>query len=264
MTAAHIAIIGCTGRMGRALVRLAAAHPRMRVAAAITIPGDPLLGQDAGIVAGTDHAGVAISSALPDGIAAAVEFSSPDGQSKWARHCAAAGIPLVSGTTGLEEKHHAELKAAATRIPIVWSANMSVGVNLLLALVEQVAQRLGEDWDVEISEAHHKHKADAPSGTAKMLLDAVCRGRGRSAAEVVQHGRVGLTGARPGGQIGMHALRMGEVVGDHDVHFASAQEIVTLRHHAQSRDAFAAGALRAALWALGRPAGLYQMRDVLS
>ncbi len=259
----RLAIAGCTGRMGRTLVRLAAGDPAFRVVAATTIPEDPLLGQDAGRVAGVDDLNVPIAASVAAECDALVEFTVPAGCLAWAQWCAEHGVALVSGTTGLDEQAHAALRAAAQRIPIVWAPNMSIGVNLLLAAVGDIAARLDTGWDVELVETHHRQKVDAPSGTARALLDAVCRGRRQSPEQVTVHGRQGECGPRPAGQIGVHALRMGAIVGEHEVHFAAEAEALTLAHRAFSRDTFAAGALRAARWVCGRSPGLYGMRQVL-
>jgi 4-hydroxy-tetrahydrodipicolinate reductase len=176
---------------------------------------------------------------------------------------AAAGTALVIGTTGLDEAETAAVGKAAGKIAIVHAPNMSLGVNLLFALAGRAAEALGLEYDVEIVETHHRHKKDAPSGTALKLGECVALGRGQKLAQVVVHGREGQTGERPRGQIGMHAVRAGAVVGDHTVLFASEGERVELTHRAISRDTFAMGALRAAQWAVGRPAGLYDMKSVL-
>ncbi|MBI5866440.1 MAG: 4-hydroxy-tetrahydrodipicolinate reductase [Planctomycetes bacterium] len=260
----RLAIAGCTGRMGRALLRLAAADPNWRIAAALTAPGDRELGRDAGAVAGIDELKVNVTESCASPLDVMIEFTSPDGCKAWAGWCGRHAVPLVSGTTGLEAAHRAALDAAAQSVPVLWAANMSVGVNLLLKLVEEAGRTLGAAWDCEIVETHHNRKADAPSGTAKALLDALRRGRGDADPSFVRHGREGVIGPRAAGEIGLHAVRMGGVVGDHDVHFATPGEIVTLRHHAESRDIFAAGALRAARWLVGRAPGRYQMRDVLA
>ncbi|TWT41115.1 4-hydroxy-tetrahydrodipicolinate reductase [Phycisphaerae bacterium RAS1] len=263
MTPVRVAIAGCTGRMGRALVRLASADAGLRVVGAVTIESDALLGTDASVAAGGEALGVAISASLAAPADVVIEFTTPAGCRAWAEWCAARGVALVSGTTGLSDADRAAMADAARRCPLLWAANMSVGVNLLLALVKQAAARLDESWDIEISEAHHRHKADAPSGTAKALLEAVCEGRQRRAADVARFGRGPDSGKRGAGEIGLHALRLGEIVGDHDVHFCAGGELLTLSHRALSRDTFAAGALRAAKWLAGRPAGAYSMRDVL-
>lgn len=261
MNEIRIGVSGCCGRMGRAVVRLAAEDAALRVAAGVTVAGDPLLGQDVGTIAGVKALGVAVAEkpgATPD---VCVDFSTPAACARWAAWCAERGVALVSGTTGLGEAEQAALRNAAGRVAVVWAANMSVGVNLLLGLVEQAARALDAGWDVEIVEAHHRNKADAPSGTARALLGSVNAGRGEEAA--LKHGRHGAHELRNAGEIGVHAVRMGGVVGDHDVHFASSGEVLTLSHRAGSRDIFAAGALRAAKWIVGKPAGLYSMQDVL-
>ncbi len=262
MSRIRIAIIGCTGKMGRALVRLAAADPQLAVVAGVSVGADALLGKDAGTVAGIENLNVPIRDTLDEEADVAIEFTSPSGLLTWAARCADKGIPLVSGTTGLEEAHKAVLREQSKRIAMLWSPNMSVGVNVLLSLVRQAAGSLGPDWECEIVEGHHNKKADAPSGTARALLEAICDVRGEKADDVVRHGRAGVVGARSKREIGMHAVRLGGVVGDHDVHFATHGEIVTLRHHAETRDIFASGALRAAKWIAGKNAGLYTMQDV--
>ncbi len=263
MTVLHIAIAGSTGQMGRTLIRLAAGDPALAVVGAATIPGDLRLGEDAGRMAGVDGLNVPITTEINTPCDALLEFTSLAGCETWARWCGAHGVPLVSGTTGLGEAQQAALRSAAEHVPVVWAPNMSVGINLLLKLVADLAGKLDLTWDVEIDETHHRRKADAPSGTARALLEEICRARGQRPAEVAVYGRAGQLGPRPPGQIGVHALRMGAIVGEHEVHFTSDAESLTLRHRAFSRDTFAAGALRAARWLQGRPAGLYDMRDVL-
>lgn len=263
MNPVRLAVAGCCGRMGRAVLRLAAADPACTVAAAVTIPGDPELGRDAGLVAGVQPLGVAVSDRCEAACDVLVEFSTPAGTLQWARWCAQRGVALVSGSTGLGDDERAALHKAAARVAVLWAPNMSVGINLLLRLVEEVAQVLDAGWDVEITEAHHRQKADAPSGTARALLEAVRAGRGVRADAAVVYGRSGTPAARLVGEMGVHALRLGGVVGDHDVHFGSVHEVLTLRHRAISRDAFAAGALRAARWLIGRSPGFYGMADVL-
>lgn len=264
MSALRLAIFGCTGKMGRALVRLASAEDGLAVVSAVTQAGDPALGQDAGSLAGAPPLGVAIATEFTAACDVVIEFSSPAGCVACAGWAAARGVAVVSGTTGLAPPQQALVEAAARAVPIVRSPNMSVGVNALLKLVEDAARRLGPEWDVEIVEAHHRHKTDAPSGTARALLQTVCDVRGMRAEDVIRPGRVGECGPRRAGEIGVHALRMGGVVGEHDVHFAAAGEVLSLRHRAASRDIFAAGALRAARWVVGRRPGLYLMRDVLA
>lgn len=264
MNPVRLAIVGCCGRMGKALLRLAADDPALSVVAAVTVGSDAALGQDAGIVAGIGELGVPITEDCTATCDVVVEFTLPSACRAWARWCAHSGVALVSGTTGLSEAGIAELQAAAQRVPIVWSPNMSVGINMLLQLVEDAARRLDETWDVEICETHHKDKIDAPSGTARALFETVCRARNQDPLDTAVYGRYGQCGPRHAGEIGIHALRLGGNIGEHEVYFAATGETLILRHQAQSRDIFAAGALRAARWVAGRKAGLYDMRDVLA
>ncbi len=262
MSPLRLAIAGATGRMGRELVRLAAADPTLRLVAAATSTGDPHMGHDAGRVAGIDDLGVPITPDIPADCDVLIEFTLPAGATQWARWCAQRTAALVSGTTGLDDAQLAELRRAAERIPIVHAPNLSLGANLLTGLVRNLAARLGSDWDIEIIETHHRRKLDAPSGTARALLAAAADGRG-IAPDAAVFGRQGDVGPRPPGQIGVHAVRMGAIVGEHEVHFTSEHESLTLRHRAFSRTAFAVGALQAAQWICGRAPGLYGMRDVL-
>lgn len=265
MSPLRIIITGCCGRMGRAVIRLAAPQSDLRIVAAVAEPGDALIGQDAGVLAGAKPLNVAVGSQAAPGDVL-IDFTAPRACVEWAEWCANHGTAFVSGTTGLSTAQLAALDRAATRIPVLWSPNMSVGVNLLARMVEDLARRLDADsgWDIEIVEAHHRLKADAPSGTARLLLERAARGRGVDPKHVAAHGRAGTDALRKPGEIGVHALRLGGVVGDHQVHFASNEEIVTLAHHAATRDVFAAGALRAARWLRQQPAGRYTMQDVLA
>jgi 4-hydroxy-tetrahydrodipicolinate reductase len=264
MNPVRLAIVGCSGRMGRALLRLASADPAFQITAAVTVAEDPALGRDAGLAAGVGEFGVPISEACAAACDVAIEFTLPAGCRAWAAWCADHGVALVSGTTGLSDADAAALHAAAARVPVVWSPNMSIGINLLLQLVTEAARRLDPTWDVEICETHHKEKIDAPSGTARALFEAVCAARGQDPLDAATYCRYGQCGPRQPGEIGVHALRLGTNIGEHEVYFAGAGETLTLRHQAQSRDIFALGALRAARWVVGRPPGLYHMRDVLA
>lgn len=259
----RVAIAGCCGRMGRALVRLAHADSALAVSGAFSATNDAQLGRDAGVVAGVGEIGVPVRPQGDVDCDVLVEFTNPSSTRQWAEWCQMRGVALVSGTTGLTDPDHAAIRGAAQRAPVVWGPNMSVGVNLLLAVVREVASKLGHEWDAEIVEAHHRHKADAPSGTARALLHALCAGRGDDPAQVAVYGREGIGGGRNPGQVGVHALRLGEIVGEHDVHFAAPAEVLTFSHRALSRDTFAAGALRAAKWVVGKSPGLYTMQDVL-
>jgi 4-hydroxy-tetrahydrodipicolinate reductase len=237
-----IGIIGSKGRMGQALV------------AAIAEAGHSHAG---GTDQGDDVAAlVAASDVL-------VDFSSPKALQATLDACVAAGKPIVIGTTGLEAAHHAAIDQAATRIPVLQTGNTSLGVNMLAALVEQAASKLGDDWDIEIVEMHHRHKVDAPSGTAKLLGEAAARGRGIDLAANSESGRDGITGAREKGAIGFAALRGGSVAGDHTVILASDEERIELTHRAENRMIFARGAVKAAGWLVGQSAGRYGMDGVL-
>jgi 4-hydroxy-tetrahydrodipicolinate reductase len=248
--------------MGGMLLRLARADRRFELVAAVTRSDDPALGQDAGAVHGAAPLNLPVVAAYDGPCDVVVEFTLPDGCAAWADWCGRKRCALVSGTTGLATEHHQMLRNAAERAPVLWSPNMSHGANVLARLAGLAAELL-PDADVEITEAHHSAKIDAPSGTARMLLESVCAARGLDPKEAAVHGRSGAAGPRPKGEIDVHALRMGDVVGDHEVHFAHAGESIALRHRAHARDAFAAGALHAALWLGGRPPGLYRMHDLL-
>ncbi|MFP6759560.1 MAG: 4-hydroxy-tetrahydrodipicolinate reductase [Alphaproteobacteria bacterium] len=266
MTDLGVGLVGSAGRMGCTLVRRIAATDGCRLVAANEQPGHDALGRDAGEVAGVGALGVAIadnSRALFDAADVVIEFSSPAATVAHAMLAAETGTAHVIGTTGLNDDQAGEVAAAATKVPIVWAPNMSVGVNILLAMTKQVAGILGDDYDIEIVEMHHRHKIDAPSGTALGLGKAAAAGRGVDLDAVAARGRDGITGARNAGDIGFAVLRGGDVVGDHTVVFAADGERLEIGHKASSRDVFANGAVRAALWTRGRAAGLYGMADVL-
>jgi len=237
-----IGIIGSKGRMGQALV------------AAIAEAGHSHAG---GADQGDDIAAlVAASDVL-------VDFSSPAALQTTLDACVATGTPIVIGTTGLKDAHHAAIDQAAIKIPVLQTGNTSLGVNMLAALVEQAASKLGDDWDIEIVEMHHRHKVDAPSGTAKLLGEAAARGRGIDLAAHSESGRDGITGARAKGAIGFAALRGGSVAGDHTVILASDEERIELTHRAENRMIFARGAVKAAGWLVGQSAGRFGMDGVL-
>lgn len=251
--------------MGQTLIRCAAQFADLRITAAVERPDHPALGQDAGHVARVAPLGLAVTHdvAAVQASDVLIDFSdhrSVPGHAALAQKLAKC---MVIGTTGLDAAETLAVQTAAKSVPIVWSPNMSLGVNLLVELVRQAAAALGTDYDIEIVETHHRHKQDAPSGTALYLAQGAASGRGRPLEELACYGRHGLTGERPRGQIGLHAVRSGGVVGDHVVSLGSDTEVVELSHRAITRDAFAVGALRAALWVAGRPAGLYGMKNVL-
>jgi 4-hydroxy-tetrahydrodipicolinate reductase len=263
----RLLVTGAAGRMGRMLIRAICEADGVALGGALERPGSEALGQDAGIVAGlSERAGVGISDdPLPlllrvDGI---VDFSTPAATVEMAGLAAQARIAHVIGTTGLSEDDLKRIAAAARHAPIVRSGNMSLGVNLLAQLVRSAARALGEGFDIEIVEMHHRMKVDAPSGTALLLGEAAADGRGLNLAKHSARGRDGVTGAREKGDIGFASLRGGTVVGDHSVIFAGEGERIVLSHHAEERDVFARGALKAALWARDQKPGLYTMADVL-
>jgi len=237
-----IGIIGSQGRMGQALVDAIAANGHKH-AGGVDKDGDL-----AGLIAASD---------------VLVDFSSPGGLEASLDACVAAGKPIVIGTTGLEERHHFLIDDAARDIPILQTGNTSLGVNMLAALVEQAARQLGADWDIEILEMHHRHKVDAPSGTALLLGEAAAKGRAVNLKDHSERGRDGITGARPPGNIGFASLRGGSVAGDHSVIFASDNERIELIHRAENRAIFASGAVKAAEWLARQNAGRYNMQEVL-
>lgn len=257
----RLAVAGAAGRMGRCVLELASRDPRFEIAAAIdrdaerTFPACDVL----------------------------IDFTDADGTMAWIDMCERRRVSMVIGATGHDELQFARIAQAAEVIPIVKAANFSIGMQVVLNAVGRIAKELGEEYDIEIVETHHRHKIDAPSGTALTVVDQIKQSRDRQGADEpgappviggvasplvggtkVVFGRHGKVGKRPKGQIGVHAVRMGEVVGQHEIHFSGPGETITVRHAAQSRETFAAGALRAATWVVGRPPGLYSMPDVLA
>jgi 4-hydroxy-tetrahydrodipicolinate reductase len=262
----RLVVTGAAGRMGRMLVKTIHETPGAVLAGALEHEGSIALGEDAGLLAGCGKAGVPISAdplaaiLHADGI---LDFSTPAASVEFAALAAQARIAHVIGTTGLSTEDLQRIGAAAWHAPIVRSGNMSLGVNLLAALTRQVAAALGESFDVEIVEMHHRMKVDAPSGTALMLAEAAAEGRGINLDERSTRARDGIHGPRRAGDIGFASLRGGTVAGDHTVVFAGEGERIELIHRAEDRAVFARGAVKAALWAQGRKAGLYSMADVL-
>jgi 4-hydroxy-tetrahydrodipicolinate reductase len=260
-----VVVTGIAGRMGTQIARFVRATEGMALAGAVERPG-AAVGQDAGVLAGIGPVGVAVvddlSKALA-GVDAVVDFTSHEASARHAEACAERGVPLVIGSTGFTPEARARVGQAARRIPIVLSPNMSVGVNVLFELVRQAAAVLGDAYDVEIVEIHHKKKRDAPSGTAVRLGEVAAEALGRDPKDALAFSRHGILGERPPWQIGLQTLRGGDVVGEHTVFFCGEGERLELTHRATSRDQFARGAVRAAQWIAGRPAGLYDMADVL-
>lgn len=262
----RLVVVGAAGRMGQSLIRLIAETDGAVLCGALERPGSASLGLDAGLQAGTTKADVAITDdALPLIVEAQgiLDFSTPETSVALAGLAAQARIVHVIGTTGFAPADLAKISAAARHATIVRSGNMSLGVNLVAALARQAARALGESFDIEIVEMHHRMKVDAPSGTALLLGEAVADGRSVALDTHAVRGRDGLTGPRKSGTIGFAALRGGTVVGDHSVIFAGNGERIELSHRAEDRAIFARGALKAALWARGRKPGLYSMADVL-
>ncbi len=253
-----IVVSGAAGRMGRAVIEAIAADPRAVLHAALEQPGSPALGSDAGGAPITADALAAILHGR-----AIIDFTTPATTVALAALAAQARIVHVIGTTGLSDEDQKKIVAASRHAPIVQSGNFSLGVNLLAALTRRAAEALGPAFDIEIVEMHHRHKVDAPSGTALMLGRAAAEGRNQPLEKVRLPAREGHTGARPEGGIGFAALRGGSVVGDHTVIFAADHERIELSHKAESRGIFARGALAAAIWGASKPPGLYSMQDVL-
>ena len=266
MSDMRLVVTGAGGRMGRMLVAAVHVTPGVVLSAALARPGSAALGQDAGTLAGLGPIGVPVTEDPLDAFVAAdgvLDFTLPEATVHFAMLAAQARIAHIVGTTGLAAIDLDRLAAAARHAPVVRSGNMSLGVNLLAALVRRAARALGPDWDIEIAEMHHRRKVDAPSGTALLLGEAAAEGRGIDLAEAAVRGRDGITGAREAGTIGFAALRGGTVVGEHAVVFAGEGERIEMSHRAEDRSLFARGAVTAALWARGRRPGLYSMADVL-
>lgn len=262
-----LAVVGAAGRMGQTLIRAISSTEGTRLVGAVERPGSPHLGKDAGELAGIGTSGIKVTDdplpvfARADGV---LDFTSPAATVEFAGYAAQARIVHVIGTTGCSVADDAAIAAAARHATIVKSGNMSLGVNLLAVLVEQAARALDpQDFDIEILEMHHRHKVDAPSGTALLLGEAAALGRDMALEENAVKVRDGHTGPRAQGSIGFATLRGGSVVGEHSVYLSGPGERITLSHDAQDRSIFARGAVKAALWARGRKPGLYSMRDVL-
>lgn len=262
----RIAVCGAGGRMGRALIAAVQAAEGAELGAAIERPDSSLIGSDAGELAGVGRLGVPVSgdlAAVADRFDVAIDFTAPAATLAHLAICRASGKGLVIGTTGLNEAQKAELVAASAATGVVYSGNYSIGVNVTLKLLELAAATFGDSVDIDVLEAHHRHKVDAPSGTALMMGEAVAGALGRDLKDVAVYAREGHTGPRERQSIGFQTLRGGDTVGDHTVFFFGEGERVEIRHVATNRANFANGAVRAAIWLAARPAALYDMRDVL-
>lgn len=262
----EITLVGAAGRMGQRIVAAVAEGEDTRLAAAVEAAGHPELGRDAGLVAGIGSLKVPLTDDLGASVekcSVVIDFSLPEFAVNTAGVCAERGIPMVTGVTGLSDEQKDKLALAAAEIPLVYAPNMSVGVNLMFKVVGQVARVLGESFDVEIIETHHRFKKDAPSGTAHRLAEVVAEALGRNLKKDLCHGRQGITGERDRRQIAVHALRAGDVVGEHTVVFGALGERFEITHKAHSRDTFARGSVVAARFAASAECGLYDMQDVL-
>ncbi len=262
----QLAILGANGRMGQTLVRLIARSADLRLAAAVAEPRHGDLGRDAGELAGVGQLGVVLTDDAAAGLHGAdvaIDFTLPAATPGHLSACVGAAVPLVLGTTGLDAAAEADLSSASQIISIVYGRNMSIGVNLVTELLRVAARTLGDEYDIEILETHHRNKLDAPSGTALQLGEAAAAARAVSLEDVAVYDRHGQRAARATGSIGFASLRAGTVVGDHRVLLAADEELVEISHRALDRSVFARGALRAARWLPGRAAGLYSMREVL-
>lgn len=266
MTASRIAIVGAGGRMGRVLIEAVQAAQGLELTVATERPGSDLLGTDAGAMAGVGALQVPLEAdleAAADRFDTVIDFTRPEGTLAHLEVCRRHGRAMVIGTTGFDADQKAAIQRAAREIPVVFAPNMSVGVNLCLKLLDMAARVLGDEVDVEIVEAHHRHKVDAPSGTALRMGEVVASALGRDLEACAVYGREGVTGERDRRTIGFETIRAGDIVGEHTVMFAGPGERVEVTHKASSRMTFAQGAVRAARWLQARPAGLYDMQDVL-
>ena len=257
----RLAIAGATGRMGRAVANLAVQADDIEIVCGLVAPSSPEIGQ---VVHLGDHR-IPLTDKLDTECDVLLDVSIPLGTTAWVNFCEHRDIPMVIGVTGHSENQMTRIREAAHQIPIVFAANFSVGLNAILDILQPLVRQLGRDYDVEIIETHHRNKVDAPSGTALAIVDELQRARepGGDHSSKVIYGRHGKVGPRSDREIGVHAVRMGDTVGQHEIHLSGPGETITIRHTAHSREAFAAGALRAAQWIVQQGAGFYTMRDVL-
>ena len=262
----QVVVCGIAGRMGQRLANLTIADEGLQLAGGTEAPGNNAVGSDVGSVVGTSQLGMNITSDLASVLQkghVVVAFTTPEATLSDAAVCAEKGAAMVVGTTGLNAEQLEEFKTTVADVPCVFAPNYSTAMNVLFKLVEEAAEILGDEYDVEVVEAHHRFKVDAPSGSALRLAEKAADGMNRNLEEVVVHGRQGVTGERMRKEIGMHALRIGDVAGDHSVFFGAPGEFLELRHHATSRDSFALGALRAVHFVAAANPGFYSMIDVL-
>ena len=258
-----LVVIGAAGRMGRRILSLAIGAGQFDIIAAIEKKDHPDIGKDVGLLSAAGPVNVKLGNFWPSNADVAIDFSQPASTDKTIDYCLKNDIALVLGTTGLSVEQREKINAASAQIPVLYGTNMSVGMNVLFSLVGKAAQMLGDDYDIEIIEQHHRFKKDAPSGSALTLAENICKATGKDYPHCLTHGRSGKDALRQDGTIGMHAVRAGDITGIHSVNFSCLGETVTLNHTAHSRDGFARGALRAAQWLIAREPNLYSMADVL-
>jgi 4-hydroxy-tetrahydrodipicolinate reductase len=261
-----VAVTGAAGRMGRMVIGAISVDDELVLTGALEVSGNPAIGTDAGANAGTGDLGVTITDDIKkaiEGTDILIDFSTPESTVKAVAAAADMKVAVVTGTTGIDDAGTAEIKRHSKAIPIVMAPNMSMGVTLLFKLAGEVAELLGDDFDVEIVEAHHNQKADAPSGTAKRLFETIAKALKRDPKEAGVYGREGMVGKRTGKEIGVFAVRAGDIVGEHTVIFGGIGERLELVHRAHSRMVFVSGAVRATKWLKGKSPGLYSMNDVL-
>ena len=259
----RLIVNGAAGRMGRRVIAMAVDSRDIDIAAAVDIAQSPEQGKDAGITAGIGQIGVNITAEYPETADVMIDFSLPQATDSVIDYCVKSNVGLVLATTGLSDEQVVRLKEASKTIPVVYATNMSVGMNVLFATVGKVAKMLGEDYDIEITEAHHRFKKDAPSGTALSLAEEIANETDRPYPGCLVHGREGKETLREKGTIGMHAIRAGDITGQHCVIYSALGETVTISNNAHTRDNFARGAVRAAKWIADKPADFYSMKNVL-
>ncbi len=260
-----VVVFGAAGRMGRRIVSLAVESGQFDIVGAVETANHPDIGKDIGLLARSEPIGVMLQDSPPKSTAdVVIDFSLPDAMGMVIDYCLEYKVAFVSGTTGLNDKQRDKLIAASEKIPIVYATNMSVGMNVLFSLVGKVAEMLGDDYDIEIVEQHHRFKKDAPSGTALTLAENICNATGRDFPGSVNNGRYGKEALRKKGDVNVHAVRAGDITGIHSIIYGTPGETITLNHTANSRDTFIMGALRAAKWIVGREPALYSMKDVLN
>jgi len=256
-------VCGAAGRMGRRILALSIEAGRFEIIAGIEKKGHPDLGKDAGTLAGKEAIGVELTETYPPAADVVIDFSLPQAADKTIDYCLANNAVMVLGTTGLSADQSAKIKTASAKIPLIYGTNMSAGMNVLFALAGKTASMLGDEYDIEIIEQHHRFKKDAPSGSALTLAENICKATGRDFPNCLVHGREGKDALREKGTIGIHAIRAGDITGIHSVVFSTLGEKITLNHTAHSRDSFAKGALRAAEWLIGKKPGSYSILNCL-